>query len=120
MRTVREWIGKSDDTRPPPRVRLRVFIRDDGTCQCGCKLRITLKDRWQTDHRIALINGGENRETNLVTLLDGHHKIKTREDVALKSKTYRLRRKQAGLKKRRSILGWRRFNGEIVRASRER
>lgn len=99
MRTVEEWIGRSDDTTIPPRVRLRVFDRDGGICQCGCTIKIQPGDKWQTDHTIAMANGGENRERNLRTLLDAHHKAKTAADVAEKSTIYEGRLRFLGLKK---------------------
>jgi 5-methylcytosine-specific restriction protein A len=119
-RELPEWIGATSDTRVPPRVQLRVFYRDSGTCQCGCGQLIRAGQRWQTDHTIALINGGENRETNLRTLLVKHHAAKTREDVAEKSVTARVRAKHLGIKKPRTIRSWRKFDGTIVHAARER
>lgn len=64
-RQTDEWIGKTDDTKPPPRVYLRRFLKFDGRCQCGCGRLIRPTEQWQLDHAIALINGGENRESNL-------------------------------------------------------
>lgn len=98
-RAVDEWIGKTDDTPIPPRVRLRIFERDGGRCQCGCNRRILAGEAWQADHTIAIINGGQNRESNLRTLLDEHHKPKSRADVAEKSKVARVRKKHLGLMK---------------------
>lgn len=124
MRSVEEWIGKSDDTPAPPRVRLRQYERDKGICQCGCGTKIRPGDKWETDHRVALVNGGENREGNLTTLLAKHHKIKTAADVALKSKDRRVRMKHIGIKKSgRKIPGSigsglrKRINGEVYRVS---
>lgn len=119
-RSVPEWIGRTPDSKIPPRVRVRVFMRDDGRCQCGCGRRITVGDKWQTDHRIALTNGGENRERNLFTLLTAHHKVKTRADVAEKSKVARMRAKHLGIKKDRTITAWRKFNKTAVFASKTR
>jgi 5-methylcytosine-specific restriction protein A len=119
-REVPEWIGKTPDTPAPPRVRLRVFYRDNGTCQCGCGRLIHAGERWQTDHTLAIINGGENRETNLRTLLVKCHKTKTKADMAQKSKDYHVRAKHNGIKKPRTIRSWRKFNGTIVHAERER
>lgn len=113
MRDVPEWIGATDSTPVPPRVRLRVFERDGGRCQCGCNVLIRVGMKWETDHKKAISNGGENRERNLHTLLLDHHKIKTRADKALKAKTYAMKRKNLGLKKRSGFRGWRRMNGEI-------
>lgn len=100
-RALSEWIGKSDDTKIPPRVRLRVFYRDSGICQCGCTRMIYAGERWQTDHTVAIINGGENRESNLRTLLVKHHAEKTRADVAEKAKVYRKRAKHIGVQPRK-------------------
>ena len=54
-------------------------------------------DKWALDHIIALINGGENREQNLAPILTAEHKIKTDEDLAIKSKTARIRAKHLGI-----------------------
>jgi 5-methylcytosine-specific restriction endonuclease McrA len=120
MRETEEWLGKSDSTPVPTRVRIRQYIRDNGVCQCGCTTKIQVGDKWETDHTIAIANGGENRESNLRTLLSFHHKLKTKADVAEKSTTARVRAKHLGLKKPRKITRWRRFDGSIREAGRER
>lgn len=99
MRSVKEWIGKSDDEPVPPRVRVRVFEHHFGIC-CECGVRIVGK-RWICDHRIALINGGENRESNLGPIHEVCDKKKTAADVAEKSKVARVRMKYLGIKKRK-------------------
>jgi len=96
-----EWIGKTPDTPVPLRVRVRQFERDGGICQCGCDWPIFAGDKWETDHKVAIINGGENRESNLRTLLKSHHKTKTAADVAEKAKVYRKRLNHLGLKRRK-------------------
>lgn len=95
-RSTKEWIGKNDDSAVPPHVRLRVFLRFDGICR-ECGVKITGK-RWICDHRIALINGGENRENNLGPIHEACDKTKTAADVAKKSKTYRKAAKNAGIR----------------------
>ena len=120
MRSVEEWIGRTPDSAIPPRVRMRVWERDGGRCQCGCNRTIRAGEKWDTDHTIALINGGENKEANLRTLLREHHRAKTAEDVAEKAAVYRKRVGYIGPKKPRTIRSWRRFNGQIVHALRER
>lgn len=120
MRSVPEWIGKTDDEAPPPRVRVRVFERFKGVCQCGCGIVIRPGMPWQADHKDALINGGENREKNLVPILTDHHKVKTAADVAVKSKTYRMKAAHVGVRKPRTMRAWRKFNGQPVFAPRER
>jgi len=119
MREIPEWIGKNDDAPIPPRVRLRVFERMGGVCQLSGR-KILAGERWQLDHIVALINGGAHRESNLAPVLDDPHKVKTAQDMAQKSKNYRVRAKHNGIKKPRTIRAWRRFDGSIVHAGRER
>jgi hypothetical protein len=103
-RSTDEWIGKTDDTPVPLRVRNRQYLRDKAICQCGCTMKIKVFDKWEIDHRSAIINGGENRESNLQTLLSAHHKVKTAKDVAEKSKVARVRAKHIGIKSTRKKL----------------
>lgn len=100
-RKTPEWIGKTDDTRPPPRVRLRVFEAHGGRCHIT-GVKITAAHKWELDHIIALINGGENRESNLAPALTTAHRKKTSEDVAMKSKDRRVRQKHLGIKSKKS------------------
>lgn len=89
-RSVDEWHGKTDDSAAPPRVRLRVWDRCGGTChRCGRK--IPVGDSWILEHLIALINGGKNAENNLCLTCSWCKPIKDAEDVALKSKSARVR-----------------------------
>lgn|SRR5215472_3632566 len=99
-RSVAEWVGKTDNTRVPFRVRLRVLDRFNGAC-AGCFRRILAAEKWQVDHRCALINGGPNRETNLEPLCEECHARKTLLDLAEKSKVARTRKKHLGLRKPR-------------------
>jgi 5-methylcytosine-specific restriction enzyme A len=98
-RTVEEWIGRSDDEPVPPRVRLRVFERFDGIC-CECTLKIRGR-RWICDHRRALINGGENRESNLGPIHETCDKSKTKADVAEKKINNRVRSKHLGIRQKK-------------------
>ena len=98
-RSVPEWIGKTPDSKIPPRVMLRVFDRYGGKCHWSGR-KITPQDDWDCDHVLALANGGENRESNLAPILRGKpHKEKTALDVAEKSKTERIRKKHLGIEK---------------------
>ena len=99
-RTTPEWIGKTDDTPVPPRVRLRVFERFGGIC-CECTVKIIAR-RWICDHRQALILGGQNRESNLGPIHEDCDKTKTAEDVAEKKINSRVRSKHLGIKKPKS------------------
>jgi 5-methylcytosine-specific restriction endonuclease McrA len=99
-RTTPEWIGKTDDTPVPPRVRLRVFEKYGGVCQiCTVKIR---DKRWICDHALAIILGGYNRERNLQPIHEEcDRKIKTPFDVAQKRINNRVRSKHLGIKKRK-------------------
>jgi 5-methylcytosine-specific restriction endonuclease McrA len=117
VRTRPEWFGKTDDTRIPDRVRLRVLDRYHQFC-ASCGFLIVSAD-WQCDHITALINGGEHRESNLQPLHLRCHSIKTANDLLASVITAR-KRKRHFLRKPRSITAWRRFDGTIVRKPRER
>jgi 5-methylcytosine-specific restriction protein A len=97
-RELPEWIGKTPDTPAPPRVRQRVFDRHDGICYLSGR-KIMPGDKWQLEHPLALINGGENRESNLAPALVEPHKVKTAEDVKQKAKNDRVRKRHLGIKK---------------------
>lgn len=118
-RTVEEWIGSSDDQAIPARVKIRVFDAFGGRCAV-CTLQIAGKLRPAYDHATALINGGENRETNLQLLCVPCHAVKTKTDVAEKSVTARKRSKHLGIKKPSRFPGSRdskfkkRMDGSVV------
>jgi 5-methylcytosine-specific restriction protein A len=87
----------------PPRVRARVFGVFDGHCPL-CTRKILTGERWILDHRIALINGGQNRESNLQPICGWcDRNIKTPADVAKKSKIADQRAKHLGIRKRSSF-----------------
>jgi len=118
-RATEEWVGKTDDSAIPPRVRLRVFERHNGACYLSGR-KIMAGDKWEVEHIVALCNGGEHRESNMAPALSAPHKVKSAADMALKSRNYKMRAKHAGIKKRRTITSWRKFNGDVVRANRDR
>ena len=113
-RSVQEWIGKTPDEDPPPRVRVRTFDRYDGFChKCGRKIHAG--ERWQCDHVKALINGGENRESNLAPLCSWCEPEKNAEDVAEKSAVYEKRAKHIGAKPKRPASKYKRLmDGSVV------
>jgi len=118
-RSTEEWIGKTDDSAIPPRVRLRVFASSNGHCVvCNCRL---VSNRWQADHITALINGGENRESNLRAVCSNCQTVKTKADVAEKSKINRIRLKHIGVKSKKRNWGYgkndkfrKKITGEVV------
>jgi 5-methylcytosine-specific restriction protein A len=75
-------------------VRARIFDRDNRCHLCNQPIQIGQK--WDLDHVKALINGGENRETNLRPSHRKCHVEKTARDVAEKAKTAAVRQKHIG------------------------
>lgn len=94
-RSLDLWVGSSDDTAVPLRVRLRIFEREGGRCWITGR-KILPGDQWDLDHKIALINGGRHAEDNLFPALRAAHRAKTGEDVKIKSKLARIRAKHLG------------------------
>lgn len=103
-RALPEWIGKTDDTAIPPRVRLRVWDREHGRCH-RCARKIPVGDAWIIEHRIALINGGRNAEDNLCLTCSWCKPLKDAEDVAEKAETYRVRSKHVLPRERSRLQG---------------
>ena len=97
-RSVPEWIGSSPDAAIPPRVRIRIFEREGGICHLSGR-KIGPSDKWDADHKVAICNGGEHRESNLFPALRDKHREKTAEDVAEKSMIARKRAKHLGIAK---------------------
>jgi 5-methylcytosine-specific restriction endonuclease McrA len=96
-RNVKEWVGRNPDSKIPPRVRLRIFERHGGVCHLSGR-KIAAGEPWDCDHIIALINGGEHRESNLAPALRDKHRQKTADDVAEKAKVARKAKANLGLK----------------------
>lgn len=105
-RELPEWRGRTDDTPAPPRVRLRVFEAHGGVCHISGR-KIMAGEAWELDHIVSLVNGGENRESNLAPALKEAHKAKTAKDVAQKSVERRKRSKHLGIapKTGRPVMG---------------
>jgi 5-methylcytosine-specific restriction protein A len=91
------WQGSTPDAKVPPRVKLRIFEREGGKCWISGR-KIRPGEPWDLDHRIALCNGGTHSEDNLAPALRDKHRLKTAEDVAVKSQTYRQKAKHLGVK----------------------
>lgn len=97
-RSVPEWVGATDDAKVPPRVRLRIWEREEGRCWISGR-KIMPGEPWELDHKVALINGGQHRESNLFPALKDKHREKTKEDVAIKKETVRVRSKFLSIRK---------------------
>ena len=103
-RSVPEWIGRTDDSPVPSRVKLRVFEKYGGLCYLS-GIRLT-PGTWEIEHKVAIINGGENRESNLAPVSKGKvHQTKSREDVKTKAITYRKKKANIGLRKKSKFPG---------------
>ena len=96
-RTVPEWIGKTPDATVPPRVRMRNLAAHGNKCGIS-GLIIRAGDAWQTDHKIAMIAGGANRENNLHPVLTKHHKLKTAREITEKAQVARSSKAVMGVK----------------------
>lgn len=116
------WESANHNASIPARVRLRVFERAMGRC-ATCERKLSSGDKWDIDHAIALANGGRHHEQNLQLLCDWCHKDKTRADVALKSASYKRRKRHYGVRSNkrpsfqtnRDAPFKRKITGEIVR-----
>jgi 5-methylcytosine-specific restriction enzyme A len=100
-------------------VKAQAAIRANGKCEeCGTRL---LTGGYHYDHRIPDAMGGRPDEENCQVLCKSCHGLKTtKADVPQIAKAKRRERNHFGIKRPRSIRQWRRFNGTIVYASRER
>jgi 5-methylcytosine-specific restriction endonuclease McrA len=99
-RSVPEWIGKTDDSKVPPRVRLRIFERFGGRCYLSGRL-LRPGDKWELEHVVALSNGGQHRESNLAPALQEAHREKTKADRKIQKKIDRTRKNHNGIKVRK-------------------
>ncbi len=102
-------------------VKRDAFMRANGNCenkQCGARLTI---GKFHYDHDIADGLGGEPTLDNCMVLCTPCHKEKTaKRDVPAIARTKRIQDRQRGIRQPRKITRWRKFNGEIVHAGRER
>lgn len=94
-RAVVEWVGKTPNSKVPPRVKLRIWEREHGMCHLSGR-KILTGEPWDIDHKIALANGGAHCESNLFPALRDKHKEKTKADVAEKSKIADVAKKHIG------------------------
>lgn len=99
-RSVPEWIAKHDDQKVPDRVRTRIFDREGGICHLTGEKIDPVRDVWDLDHKVALILGGEHRESNLFPAKREPHRRKTATEMKVKSKIASVRKKHLGIKKK--------------------
>jgi 5-methylcytosine-specific restriction enzyme A len=107
------------------RVRLSVkrkaelFTEHEGRCHI-CNGKISVGEAWDVEHPIPLANGGSDDEANWRPAHVKCHKRKTAEDAGKIAKTKRVRARHMGIRRERTMRGWRRFNGQVVYADRDR
>jgi len=102
-------------------VKRDAFVRANGNCEghgCGARLHV---GKFHYDHEIPDGLGGEPTLDNCKVLCMACHKVKTTtKDIPAIAKAKRISDRQKGIKKPRTIRAWRRFDGTIVHAPRER
>ena len=103
----------------PAKVRVEAFSRAKGRCErCSSILR---PGHFRYNHRIPDALGGQPTLDNCELLCLGCDSEQTyKTDIPRIAKTRRIRKREAGIRKRRTITRWRRFDGSIREASRER
>lgn len=97
MRAVKEWIGRTDNAMPPPKVRQRIFDRDKGICHI-CKMHVDPGQSWEADHVPPLKDGGENRESKIFVAHTKCHKKLTAKQAMERAPIERKKQKHSGAK----------------------
>lgn len=101
--------------------RIRIWDRHRGICVlCDNPIDTHYHKPWTLEHIKPLWLGGADDETNLAPAHYDCAIEKTCGEAPVKAKTDRQRAKHLGIKKRRSIKGWKRFDGTPVYAGRDR
>jgi len=85
-RSVTEWIGRNDDVMPPKSVFDRLYVKQNGK-DAITGIAFAPGDKICRDHIIPLIDGGENRESNLQLITEKQHKLKTAREAMERAKT---------------------------------
>ena len=109
-RTVKEWIGKTDDTAPSAACKRRILDRQDNKCAIT-GLPFTPKDPPKFDHIVPIWLKGKNRESNLQAIRGEPHEIKTSNEAKVRAKVNKVRSKHLGLKKTKRPLPGSRASG---------
>lgn len=99
--------------------RVKVFDAAKGRCHL-CDTKIAVGERWEVEHCKPLWLGGIDGPENMAPAHYLCHRAKTASERTIKAKGDRVRQKHLGLRKPRSIRGWRKFDGTPVHATRTR
>lgn len=105
-RTVKEWIGKTADSKIPASVKDR--IREQQLNRCALSgIEFDQKNKPEFDHKTPLWLGGEHKESNLHAITKAEHAKKTSVEAKVRSKVNSVRQKHFGTKKPSSKLSGR-------------
>ncbi|MDX0250248.1 HNH endonuclease [Sinorhizobium meliloti] len=117
MRSVPEWIGRTDDNMPTDACKRRILDRQ------GWKCAITDQEfrdgvKAEFDHIVPLWLGGENRESNLQAITKKAHQAKTATEATVRSKVNANQLKRVAAKSK-SGRGFnkqfkRKMNGDVI------
>jgi 5-methylcytosine-specific restriction protein A len=101
------------------KIKLQAFENAAGHCtRCSARL---YPAKFRYNHRIPDAQGGDNSLANCEVLCLACDREQTyKHDLPAIAKTNRIRKRAAGIRKPRRITRWRRFDGTIVKATKER
>lgn len=102
------------------KTKAQAFVRAGGNCEvpwCNAKLA---PGKFIYDHRIPDWMGGEPTLENCQVICRECDKEKTRKDAGNRAKSKRIIKRESGIRKKRTIRAWRKFDGSPVYASRDR
>lgn len=85
-RARQQW--RANYSTPEYRANRKEALRRDGWRCIICGRGKVEGVRLEVDHIVAIVDGGSNAASNLVTLCEQHHRAKTREDRALRKKNH--------------------------------
>lgn len=94
-RPKKEWIGKTETSRVPPDVKLRIVRTWKSVCHVTGLLITTQTPEF--DHVIPLEDGGENRESNIRPALPAGHRVKTAIENSNRDRADRQAKKKLGI-----------------------
>ncbi|MBP8234487.1 MAG: HNH endonuclease [Rhizorhabdus sp.] len=98
-RSVKEWVGRNDDTPPSEACKRRIMARQENLCALTGR-PFTAKEKPQFDHKVPLWLGGQNRESNLHAIHKAEHAAKTSAEAKVRAKVNANTSKHFGLRER--------------------
>jgi len=96
-RTVKEWVGRTDDVAIPGEVKLRIWNRAKGFCQI-CTRKILAGEPKHFDHITPLADGGRHAESNLQIACVACHVVKTGNEATERARVRAIAKSVLGLK----------------------